>query len=138
MRDTSSGKSSVLYDAKEAISQLKAPVIKDPKVRKSKIRAEERMNKNVSCVCIILAQGVEPSESTSVWGELSQSILSRNWQKAREVKNEIEEKERMLTKERKSKGESWSPRYFTSSKTKEDRWECWPKQQSVPPGPLIV
>lgn len=34
MKDMLSGKISVLYDAKEAISKLHVPTVKDPKVRK--------------------------------------------------------------------------------------------------------
>ncbi|KAI3896422.1 hypothetical protein MKX03_008584 [Papaver bracteatum] len=105
----------VIYNGKEALSKLKTPEVKDE-------------------------QGLWTSESAVVWSEVIQGILNKDWAKAREAKQEIEEKERALAKERKSKGESWVPKYFNLSKSnysKEEVYECSPKQKWVPPAPIV-
>ena len=79
-----------------------------------------------------------PSESTLVWGDVSQSILSKDWEKAREAKQAIEEKQRDLLKDRKSSGETWVPKHFTISYSKEDGWDCSPIEKFVPPAPIDV
>ncbi|XP_077238519.1 oxysterol-binding protein-related protein 4C-like isoform X2 [Tasmannia lanceolata] len=113
LKDINSGEISTLYNGKEAITKLKTPVLENRK-------------------------GVLPSESALVWSEVSQSILNKEWEKAREAKTNIEEKERKLEKERKSQGESWVPKHFTVSYTKDVGWECLPKHQSIPPAPIVV
>ncbi|KAI3934802.1 hypothetical protein MKW98_026210 [Papaver atlanticum] len=105
----------VIYNGKEALSKLKTPEVKDEK-------------------------GLWTSESAVVWSEVSQSILKKDWAKAGEAKQEIREKERELVKERKSKGEDWVPKYFNISKanySKEEVYECLPKQKLVPPAPIV-
>ncbi|XP_077238517.1 oxysterol-binding protein-related protein 4C-like isoform X2 [Tasmannia lanceolata] len=113
LKDVDSGKISTLYDAKEAISKLKTPILENKK-------------------------GVLPSESALVWSEVGKGILNKEWEKAREAKRNIEEKERKLGRERNSKGESWVPKHFTVSCTKDSGWECFPKHQSIPTAPIIV
>ncbi|CAK9182365.1 unnamed protein product [Ilex paraguariensis] len=113
IKDTANGKVTVIYNAREAISGLKTPFVKDPK-------------------------GVLPSESAVVWSGVSQSILSKCWEKAREAKTAVEEKERELVKERVSKGETWVPKHFTVSYTKESGWDCLPNHKLVPPAPIVV
>lgn len=83
-------------------------------------------------------QGLWPSESAVVWAEVSQNILSKCWEKAREAKTAVEEKERELLKERKEKGEIWVPKHFTVSYSKEDGWTCSPIQRLVTPAPIVV
>ncbi|KAI3847108.1 hypothetical protein MKX03_012435 [Papaver bracteatum] len=105
----------VIYNGKEALSKLKTPEVKDEKE-------------------------LWTSESAVVWSEVSQSILKKDWEKAGEAKQEIREKERELVKERKSKGEDWVPKYFNLSKanySKEEVYECLPKQKLVPPAPIV-
>ncbi|XP_010277207.1 PREDICTED: oxysterol-binding protein-related protein 4C [Nelumbo nucifera] len=113
VRDVDNGKVTELYNAKDVISTLKTPMVKNPK-------------------------GLWPSESAVVWNKVSQGILSKNWEKASEAKKYIEEREREMFRKRESKGETWIPKYFTLSYTKESGWECSPKQRWVPPAPIIV
>ncbi|XXG58005.1 hypothetical protein AAC387_Pa04g0428 [Persea americana] len=113
MTDAQSGEKKVLFNAKEAISNLKTPILQDPK-------------------------GVLPTESALVWSEVSQGILTKNWEKAKAAKKDIEERERKLARERKSIGDSWVPKYFNVSCTKDGGWECTPKQEMIPPAPIVV
>ncbi|PIN16796.1 Oxysterol-binding protein [Handroanthus impetiginosus] len=113
IKDVSTGKTTVIYNAKEALSGLKTPIVKDPKA-------------------------VSQNESTVAWGEVSQSILKRNWDKAKEAKTSIEERQRELARERKLREEEWDPKYFTVSYSKESGWDCLPKQKLVPAAPIVV
>ncbi|KAM7477770.1 hypothetical protein LguiA_025983 [Lonicera macranthoides] len=113
MKDISNGKVTVIHNAKEVLSELKTPIVKDPK-------------------------GLCGSESAIVWGEVSRGILTKSWEKASEAKTSIEETERELVRQRKSKGENWIPKHFTLSYTKDTGWECLPIQTWVPPAPIIV
>ncbi|KAM3394931.1 oxysterol-binding protein-related protein 4B [Capsicum galapagoense] len=112
-KDITTGKVSEIYNAKEALSGMTTPTVKDPKV-------------------------VMPFESTVVWAEVSQAILSRNWVKAKQAKTIVEETERELAKERKSKSEIWVPKHFTVSYSKESGWAATPNERWVPPAPIIV
>lgn len=73
-----------------------------------------------------------------VWAEVSQAILKRDWEGAKEAKKCIEEWERKLRSERSARGETWVPKYFKLEQTKDGEWECWPKQQAVPTAPIVV
>ncbi|CAI9099158.1 OLC1v1035939C2 [Oldenlandia corymbosa var. corymbosa] len=112
-RDPSSGKSKVIYNAKEVLSEVKTPIVRE-------------------------SQGILPSESTVVWGDVSQAILDKCWEKAKEAKSAIEGRQREMVKERNSKAENWVPEHFTVSYSKESGWECQPNQKLVPPAPIIV
>ncbi|KAL5771575.1 hypothetical protein ACOSP7_015729 [Xanthoceras sorbifolium] len=74
LKDINNGKSRVIYDAKEVISGLKTPIVKD-------------------------LQEVWKSESAAVWSEVSQGILNQNWEKATEAKKAIEKKQRESVEE---------------------------------------
>ncbi|KAM6554176.1 hypothetical protein CsatB_014938 [Cannabis sativa] len=113
LKDLKSGEVNILYNAKKAISGLKTPIVKDLK-------------------------GVWQSESGVVWREVSQCIMEKNWAKAGEAKKDIEENQRMLMKERKSKSETWVPKYFSVSYSKENGWDCSPLQKTIPPAPIVV
>ncbi|CAK7345750.1 unnamed protein product [Dovyalis caffra] len=113
VKDIDSGKETIIYDAKEVFSELKTPIVKD-------------------------LQGIWPTESATVWSEVSKGIISKNWAKAREAKSSVEDKQRKLAKERDSKGETWVPSHFTVSYSKEDGWGCLPIQERVPPAPIVV
>ncbi|XP_027332870.1 oxysterol-binding protein-related protein 4B-like [Abrus precatorius] len=103
----------VIYDAKQVISGLQAPVVKDP-------------------------ESVWPTETALVWGELSQAIMSKDWEKAKEVKKNVEERQRELQRERESKGETWVPKHFTVSYSKEEGWNCSPIRKRVPNSPIVA
>ncbi|WCJ42264.1 Oxysterol-binding protein-related protein 4C [Euphorbia peplus] len=112
LKDTNNGQERVLYNAKEVLTDLKSPIVKDP-------------------------QGVWESESGLVWGEVSEAILSHNWDKAAVEKRKIEEKQRELKRQRDSKGQIWVPKHFIVSKNN-GVWESSPISKSVPPAPLVV
>ncbi|OIV97412.1 hypothetical protein TanjilG_16173 [Lupinus angustifolius] len=113
LKDTNNATMKVIYDAKEVISGLKAPIVKD-------------------------AESVWPTESAYVWGETSQEIMNKNWEKAREAKQVVEEEQRELLRERESKGESWNPKHFTISYSKEEGWDCSPIHKWVLDAPIIA
>jgi hypothetical protein len=112
MKDINNGKETVIYNAKEVISGLRAPIVKDPKE-------------------------IWPSESAVVWSEVSRGILSKNWEKAKEAKKAVEEKQRELLRQRETKEETWVPKHFTVSHSKEGGWDCSPIQKWVPPAPIV-
>ncbi|KAL6585597.1 hypothetical protein OROMI_002241 [Orobanche minor] len=112
-KDVSTGKTVIIYNAKEALSGLKTPFVKDP-------------------------EAVLESESTVVWAEVTRSILERSWDKAREAKTWIEERQREVARERKSNENDYVPKYFTLSHTKENGWDCVPINKSVPRAPILV
>ncbi|KAK5847039.1 Oxysterol-binding-related protein 4C -like protein [Gossypium arboreum] len=112
-KDNNSGKSRVIYNAEEVFSGLKTPVVKDLK-------------------------GVRSTESAAVWSELSEAIMSQNWEKAKEAKNAVEEKQREVLRERELKGTTWVPQHFSVTYTKDGGWECSPIQQWVPPAPIVL
>ncbi|TKY72756.1 Oxysterol-binding protein-related protein 4B [Spatholobus suberectus] len=113
LKETSSAEVRVMYDAKEVISGLQAPTVKD-------------------------AESVWPTESALIWSELSQSILSKDWEKAREAKKAVEERQRELLRERESKGETWVPKHFILSQSKEGDWNSLPIQKWVPASPIVT
>ncbi|KAI4344451.1 hypothetical protein L6164_011678 [Bauhinia variegata] len=113
VKDKNTGKVRVIYDAKEVISGLQTPILKD-------------------------AESVRATESALVWGKLSQAIMNKDWEKARVAKQIIEERQRQLSKERESKGETWISKHFVVSHSKEKGWECSPIQRWVPAAPVIA
>ena len=88
--------------------------------------------------CYVVQQGIWRTESTVVWGDVSQAILNKSWDKAKEAKSAIEERERERVKERKSQGQNWVPKHFTVSYSKESGWDCLPIHKSVPPAPIVA
>ncbi|GFP89202.1 oxysterol-binding protein-related protein 4c [Phtheirospermum japonicum] len=112
-KDVSTGKTTIVYNAKEALSGLKTPFVKDP-------------------------EAILESESTVVWGEVTRAILQKSWDKAREAKTCIEEWQREIGRERKSKDDVFAPKYFTLSHTKENGWDCLPINKLVPKAPILV
>ncbi|KAL2533428.1 Oxysterol-binding protein-related protein 4C [Abeliophyllum distichum] len=113
IKDASNERVTIIYNANEALSGLKTPIVKDPK-------------------------GIVPSESTLIWAGVSQAILQKKWEKAREAKNTVEERQREVAKEIKLKDEKWVPKHFTISHSKESGWECLPNHKLVPPAPIVV
>ncbi|TVU05061.1 hypothetical protein EJB05_48209 [Eragrostis curvula] len=113
LKDLKTGKVSVLYDARRAIADLRTPVVQDQK-------------------------GLSPSESAVVWGEVSEAILNKDWEKARQAKRQVEDTARRLAKERNERGEVWMPKHFSLSQDKNGEWECCPLVASVPAAPVVV
>ncbi|KAL1359359.1 hypothetical protein AAHE18_04G102500 [Arachis hypogaea] len=113
VKDTNNGKVRVIYDAKEVINGLQAPMVKD-------------------------AESVWPTESAYVWSEVSEAIMKKEWEKAREAKHAVEERQRELLRERESKGQTWISNHFLVSNTKVHGWECSPMHTSVSDAPIIA
>ncbi|CAO2211529.1 unnamed protein product [Urochloa humidicola] len=113
IKDVSSGEVSVLYDGQRAIGNLATPAVQDHKA-------------------------VSASESAVVWGEVSDALLKKDWERARQAKRRVEDEARKLAKERNEKGEVWTPKHFSLSQNKNGEWECWPLEESVPPAPIVV
>lgn len=89
-------------------------------------------------IVLLIHQSVRATESAVVWGEVSEAIVNKDWEKAREAKNSVEERQRRLRIERESKGQNWTPKHFTLSHTKEGGWECSPLHNWVPSAPLTA
>ncbi|KAK2449339.1 oxysterol-binding protein-related protein 4C [Trifolium repens] len=113
LKDRKNGKVRVIYDATEVISGLQAPILEDE-------------------------ESVWSTESVHVWSELSQSIVNKDWEKAKEAKQVVEERQRELKKERESKGENWIPKHFVVSYNKEVGWDCSPIHNCVSTAPIIA
>lgn len=111
LKNIETGKTRKLYDANETITMLKTPVVKNP-------------------------WGLAPTESALVWSALSESILKKDWIKAKEAKKMVEERQRNLAEERENKGIVWRPKYF--SKTEDGKWEWLQKGQPIPLAPIVV
>ncbi|CAH2077937.1 unnamed protein product [Thlaspi arvense] len=111
-KDIKTGELEDIYNAKENISGLKAPTVKNP---------EEVME----------------SESAMVWSEVSEGILKKDWERASEAKKAVEEKQREALKQRKASGESWVPKHFSVVKNGKD-WDCSPLHPTVPRAPLVI
>ncbi|CAN8325952.1 unnamed protein product [Cochlearia groenlandica] len=102
----------VIYNAMENISRLRSPIVKN-------------------------LQEVMDSESALVWSEVSQGIMKKDWERAREAKKAVEEKQRELVKQREASGESWFPKHFYVVRDGKD-WDCSPLQPTVPRAPLVI
>ncbi|KAI4335373.1 hypothetical protein L6164_014022 [Bauhinia variegata] len=113
VKDKQNGNVRVIYDAKQVHSGLQTPVLKD-------------------------AKSVRATESALVWSELSEAIMKKDWDKGREAKKFIEERQRELLREQQSMGETWIPKHFVASHSKEGGWECSPIQRWVPAAPIIA
>ncbi|CAO2179712.1 unnamed protein product [Urochloa humidicola] len=113
LKEVSTGEVSVLYDGQRAIGNLATPAVQDHK-------------------------GVSATESAVVWGEVSDALLKKDWERARQAKRRVEDEARKLAKERNDKGEVWTPKHFSLSQNKNGEWECWPLEESVPPAPIII
>ncbi|VVB11514.1 unnamed protein product [Arabis nemorensis] len=111
-KNLKTGEVEIIYNAKENISGLKPPVVKN-------------------------LQKVMETESAMVWSEVSEGILKKDWETAGEAKRVIEEKQRDSLKQRGASGESWVPKHFSVVKDGKD-WDCSPRQPTVPPAPLVI
>lgn len=111
-KNLKTGELQAIYNAKENISGLKPPVVKD-------------------------MQEVMETESTMVWSEVSEGILKKDWERAGEAKRVVEEKQRDSLKHREASGESWVPKHFSVVKDGKD-WDCSPRQPTVPRAPLVI
>jgi len=58
-----------------------------------------------------------PNESRRFWQDLTAAILDKEYNKAGNVKQEIEDRQRAKAAERKAMNVEWSPRFFTATTT---------------------
>ncbi|GAB2267414.1 hypothetical protein Dimus_002397 [Dionaea muscipula] len=112
IKDPNNSELKVIHDAKEAITGLRNPILKN-------------------------REGMKESESAVVWAKVNRALLARDWERAGEVKRAIEERERELARQRKSRGENWSAKHFDVSYSKANGWACSPKEKYVPPAPIV-
>ncbi|KAK9060627.1 hypothetical protein SSX86_021333 [Deinandra increscens subsp. villosa] len=116
VKDVSNGKMTVIYKAKDVISSLKTPIVRDSKE-------------------------LWASESAVIWAKVNKGILSKSWDKANDAKTTIEEKERELARSRKLKDETYVPKHFVLSGSKETGewvWEVKPKNINLTAAPIVV
>ncbi|GLJ25058.1 hypothetical protein SUGI_0479480 [Cryptomeria japonica] len=110
LKNISTGNTSILYDAKEVISNLKKPIIHNE-------------------------EGITPTESALVWSEVSKGILNGDWSSAAAAKTRVEEEQRNSTRQRESGGMSWIPKHFIR---KGDGWDYLHRPRLVSPAPISV
>ncbi|ESQ42678.1 hypothetical protein EUTSA_v10015272mg [Eutrema salsugineum] len=111
-KNLKTGELEVIYKASENIDKLKTPIVKN-------------------------LQEVSESESAMVWSEVSNGIMRKEWEKARQGKREVEEKQRESLRQREVSGQSWIPKHFSVVRAGKD-WDCVPLQPTVPRAPIIV
>lgn len=111
-KNLKTGELEVIYNADESISGLKPPTVKNLKE-------------------------VTETESAMVWSEVSEGILNKDWERAREAKKAAEDKQRKSLKQREVSGESWVPKHFSVVKNGKD-WDCTPLQPTVPRAPIVI
>jgi hypothetical protein len=58
-----------------------------------------------------------PNESRRFWKDVTTAILAKDFGKATQLKQEIEERQREKAAERQEKSEEWQPRFFTGAIT---------------------
>lgn len=58
-----------------------------------------------------------PNESLRFWSGVTEAIHSRQFSRATNLKQELEERQRQKAKEREETGTTWQPRFFTGSVT---------------------
>ncbi|XP_028774089.1 oxysterol-binding protein-related protein 4B isoform X2 [Neltuma alba] len=113
IKDKNNGSVRVIYDAKQVISGLQTPTLKT-------------------------LENVWATEAASVWSDVSEALMRKEWDKASEAKRCIENAERKLLRERESSGQIWTPKHFTVSRTEQGTWDCRPLHQWVPSAPIIA
>ncbi|XP_019087985.1 PREDICTED: oxysterol-binding protein-related protein 4B-like isoform X1 [Camelina sativa] len=111
-KNLKTGELEVIYNAEENITGLKPPIVKNLKE-------------------------VMEYESAIIWSEVSEGILKKDWESAREAKCLVEAKQRESLKNREASGELWVPKHFSVVKDGND-WDLSPLQPTVPRGPLVI
>ncbi|VVB16125.1 unnamed protein product [Arabis nemorensis] len=111
-KNLKTGELEVIYKASESIAKLKTPIVKN-------------------------LQEVSDTESAIVWSEVSEGIMNKDWEKAREGKRYVEEKQREYMRQRVASGQSWIPKHFSVTRAGKD-WDCVPLQPTVPQAPIVV
>lgn len=87
IRDSTTGDVDVLFDAQKSLANLKPLEVRDRK-------------------------NVKETESLVVWRDVMDGIMTKDWEAARRAKQDIEEKQRFLVRERIRQGITWIPTNF--------------------------
>ncbi|KZF21925.1 hypothetical protein L228DRAFT_211946, partial [Xylona heveae TC161] len=58
-----------------------------------------------------------PNESRMFWAGVTDAIVNKEYSKATQLKQELEERQRQKAADRKAKNEEWQPRFFTGAVT---------------------
>ena len=85
-----------------------------------------------------MQETIEATESVVVWREVMGGIVKKDWECARKAKNEVEDEQRNMAKQRKQEGVHWTPKHFIEVKDDEDRWQWRHVGRSVSLAPLVV
>lgn len=72
-----------------------------------------------------------PNESRRFWHDVTQAILKREYGKATQVKQDLEERQREKAKQRETEGVEWHPRFFTGVFTPVGRPELSPDGEAA-------
>eukprot|EP01018_Ginkgo_biloba_P027155 Gb_21513 [translate_table: standard] len=113
LKEIGSGKTNILYDANTVIQNLTSPIVQN-------------------------SEGLAPTESAVVWSEVSESILKRDWNRAREAKRDVEEKQRSLQIKRFIAGRTWSPNHFVRREDGGEGWDYLHRPQPLSTAPIVV
>jgi len=111
LKDKVRGTSTILYDAQAAIADIHAPVVEN-------------------------LEGLSPKESVVIWSDLTESVMNKQWDNARDAKRNVEEAERNVRKARLVERSIWSPKYFVAAG--DGNWVWKEEGQPVPHAPLVV
>lgn len=71
------------------------------------------------------------NESLTLWGGVTRAIHSKQFSRATQLKQELEEKQREKAREREKTGEVWQPVFFTQVTDKAGRPELTDKGRQV-------
>jgi hypothetical protein len=71
------------------------------------------------------------NESLTLWGPVTRAIQSKQFSKATQLKQELEEQQREKAREREKSGEQWKPVFFTQVTDKGGRPELTEKGREV-------
>jgi hypothetical protein len=70
-----------------------------------------------------------------VWRQVMEGLLKKDWELARQAKNEIEVKQREQGRLRNKSRLPWMPQHF---ELKENHWQWRHSSLPVPPAPLVI
>lgn len=81
-------------------------------------------------------QGLSPKESVVIWSDLTENIMVKQWDNARDAKRNVEEAERTARKARLAQRSIWSPKYFVAAGG--GNWVWKEEGQPVSHAPIVV
>jgi hypothetical protein len=94
----------------------------------------------VNCVCDDACEwqdDIESTETLGVWKAVMAGITRRDWEMARRAKHEVEERQRVLAKQRKAQGIAWTPKHFVEAE-EDGQWQWKHSSMRVPQAPILI